>query len=240
MRYRFAFVLFVLVIAAVCARLGFWQLDRAAQKTALMEQYHHNQQAPLLQIGEVNDLVNISDWRYRRVQMQGHFDNAHSFLLDNKLRDGVPGYEVITPFILENTPQIVLINRGWIERGATRQIVPAIATVDHLVLLTVLMYFPDKHPFLLGENIEAPGQWPARIQQIDLVQMGQAMGKTVEPWLGLLVDDKWSTGFVQDWQINTRMPPSKHHGYAVQWFGLAIMLLVLISIFYWKTRTHEQ
>ena len=64
--------------------------------------------------------------RYQRVSLRGYYDSAHQFLLDNRSRDSVPGVEVLTPLVLDDG-SAVIVNRGWLPFGPTRQDLPSVA-----------------------------------------------------------------------------------------------------------------
>src|SRR3990167_3133537 len=85
-----------LLMLGLLFRLGLWQLDRAHIKEALLERMAARSQVEttdldsLLQLGD-----DIADYS---VRVQGHYLNEFNFLLDNRVHDGVPGYEVLTAF----------------------------------------------------------------------------------------------------------------------------------------------
>src|ERR687895_369418 len=89
--------------AAACAAgiaLGNWQSRRAEEK---------RQPAP-------------------RVTVEGEFLPRYTVYLDNKTRRGKPGYEVVTPLKLRGSSSPVLVNRGWIETGRPRDVLPEVPT----------------------------------------------------------------------------------------------------------------
>src|SRR5918999_5519037 len=60
----------------------------------------------------------------KRVVARGRFVDEHTVYLDNKLRRGQPGYEVVTPLRLDGMH--VLVNRGWVHAGRTRETLPEV------------------------------------------------------------------------------------------------------------------
>src|SRR3954466_4935538 len=77
--------------------LGNWQTRRAEEKRAIAAQLEK-----------------------KRVSVAGEFVPRYTVLLDNKLRRGRPGYEVITPMKLGDSRVHVLVNRGWVQAGISR------------------------------------------------------------------------------------------------------------------------
>src|SRR5262249_24574423 len=57
----------------------------------------------------------------RRVTLHGRFDRRRAILLRGREREGLPGVDLVTPFVLEGDSMAVLVDRGWLaaEDGAT-------------------------------------------------------------------------------------------------------------------------
>ncbi len=105
--------------------LGVWQLHRAEEKEALMEQRERQTSEPVF---SADGPVWASDEnRYRRVELKGEFDAAHQFLLDNQIFNQQPGYQVLTPLRIEGSDAAVLVNRGWVPMGKNRSRLPEIS-----------------------------------------------------------------------------------------------------------------
>ncbi|HYD58405.1 MAG TPA: SURF1 family protein, partial [Burkholderiales bacterium] len=62
-----------------------------------------------------------------RASVRGVFEPRYTVLLDNKVRRGQPGYEVLTPLKL-TAADYVLVNRGWIAAPARRDVLPEVRT----------------------------------------------------------------------------------------------------------------
>src|ERR1044071_4204342 len=93
-QYRFDWKLSLLtvVLLPLLLSLGFWQLRRAQEKLELPDQYAARQsEAPIV----FEQLNTNGDLQYRQVQLTGRYDNTHNFLLDNRIHQGQPGYELI-------------------------------------------------------------------------------------------------------------------------------------------------
>jgi len=220
--------------------LGFWQLNRAEEKQTLLDHFTVNQQAAAAPLA--NLLPVTVQQRYQKIIVQGHFDNQHSFLIDNRTYNNQVGYYVITPFVLKAplSTTILLINRGFVPRGAQRADLPRIPDVTGEQTITAIIDFPSQDPFLLGENYDPTKvSWPLILQQPITVDMSHVLHQAVYPFIALLYDS--CCGFQTDWQPAQQMPPSTHHGYAVQWFALAVTWLILTSYLYIrrKRRAYE-
>ncbi len=64
--------------------------------------------------------------RFARLELNGEFEPAHQFLLDNRSHAGQPGYEVLTPFRALDGRR-VLVNRGWVPFGGYRERLPDVS-----------------------------------------------------------------------------------------------------------------
>jgi surfeit locus 1 family protein len=68
--------------------------------------------------------------------------------------------------------------------------------------------------------------WPKVVQQLQLDSLGQLLGVRLEPLI-LLLDKQDEFGFIRDWKPVYGATPDKHKAYAVQWFTLAVVLLMI-------------
>jgi len=213
-----------LLLLVVLMSLGFWQLDRAAQKRVLLEAYGDRPTDAAIRIE--NNFVPGADWRYRRAQVIGAYDRDHQFLLDNRVYQGRVGYHVLTPLRLARGDAAVLVNRGWVPQGATRADLPPLPAPSELELsIEGLIDFPPQKVFVLGEGEDRDPGWPKVLQQVRLELQTQQLGVRLLPMV-LLLDKDQPGGFVREWNPVV-VGPERHVGYAVQWFALAAALVIL-------------
>ena len=99
--------------------LGFWQLDRAKEKDNIVNLYKNRQQAKIEKLTTISD-NNISNLHYRNFVIKGSYINK-VFLVDNKIKNKNPAFNVISPFKLLSTSEVILVDRGWIELRGERQ-----------------------------------------------------------------------------------------------------------------------
>jgi len=100
------------VVAAVCVRLGFWQLGRMREKQAVNAAVAQARARPPLDLAA--PLPSAGPLRDRRVSVTGHFDESAHVLLRGRVFDGEPGVGVVTPLVLEGDTLAVLVDRGWL------------------------------------------------------------------------------------------------------------------------------
>ena len=203
--------------------LGFWQLDRAGQKRVLLAEYNAGAHTTVLRLDA--GIRSVEGLQYQFASVTGHFDAQHQFLLDNRTRDGVAGYEVLTPLILKDAAVGVLVNRGWIPLGGSRQELPHIAVGDGERTVTGRIKPPAIKGFTLGEE-EIRRSWPYRVQRLDIDRLAGELGYPLLP-LALLLDADQPDGYRRVWHPLMSFGPERNVGYAVQWFGLAAALIII-------------
>lgn len=220
-RLNFKLLLFCLPLLPVTLGLGTWQLQRADEKRALLATYDsRRQQVPV----PMAAITPGSDNLYVRVQLDGVPDVEHQFLLDNRMRGGRAGFEVLTPVALDSGGW-VLVNRGWLPAGATRVQLPDIPPVPVQVRWIGYLYQVPGKPLVLGREEPAAG-WPQVVQQIDRVQLERRLGRALFPDVVRLES---SPGLDTTWTM-VNLTPQQHLGYAVQWFALATALAILTLV----------
>ncbi len=207
--------------------LGFWQLDRAAEKRGIIE--HASQQLQLPPISVSNPSIKSTTLAQRRIVETGTFLSNHYWLLDNRVFRGKVGYEVIAPLATESG-HIVLVNRGWVQAPATRQELPNVNFPKEKIEIHGRWKLIERNE-LVRESKESTSSSAAsaiRIQHVDLERIEQALG------------EKISSGFVQIspespyalqavWK-NINVMPEKHVGYAVQWFAMTAALVIALIL----------
>ena len=198
------------VAVALFASLGLWQLGRAEQKRALAADFAGGGPAV--------------DWRqlpadaprYQRVQVRGHYDPARQFLLDNMSHDSVAGLQVLTPLLLDDG-SAVLVNRGWVPWGPTRDVLPEVA-VDGEPRTIVGRLDELPKPGIWLKAPPAAG-WPRLVQYPHMDELATDLGRQLAP-RQVLLDPAVPDGYVRDW-IVPGTTADRHLGYAVQWFAFA-------------------
>ncbi len=122
------FAVFVIVLAAVCTRLGFWQIHRLEHRldqNKVITTHLKAEPVELTQALKTGDEVDDAS-EFTRVRATGTYDVEHQVTVKFTTRDGAPGVDVVTPFVL-SSGQAVLVDRGWQESENTvaRPDVPA-------------------------------------------------------------------------------------------------------------------
>lgn len=222
---KFIPTIIALIMLGILISLGFWQLYRAEVKRNLFIEFAARAKAKPL-----TALPNKANPRlqFHPVFLKGHYNNQHQFLLDNRIYNHHVGYDVLTPFAVAGTKIVLLVNRGWIPRGESRQTLPTLKHIPAYQRIKGVLKMPTKKGLVLSQQQENPNQWPSVIQKIILSQQQQQLGKSLYPYL-ILLSPKAPNGFTRTWKLVT-ISPAKHMGYAFQWFALALALLILYIV----------
>lgn len=227
-RPRLLPTLVTLVLLPILISLGFWQLDRAEQKRQILAEQQTQEQLPPLVL--VSGLpADLSP--FRKVRVTGRFDTTRAFLLDNKIYQGRAGYQVLSPLKLDSG-EAILVNRGWIPPGEDRTVLPRFDTPASRITITGRVIKSDKAPLQLSQDNIAGKHWPVVVQWTDFGQMEKRLGYHLLDYI-VLQDPDNLAGFSRDWSI-TWIKPEKSTSYAVQWFLLAVALLIIYFVVNFK------
>ena len=162
---------------------------------------------------------------YSKVYMDGEWSEA-LFLLDNRVRAGRVGYEVVGLLRSDNMPPI-LVNRGWVDGGQDRNQLPEIEPLFGTHRVEGYLYKSAQKPLVLAEQQWA-GSYPERLQVIDFDLLQQRLGEELFPSV-IRISAESPLAFRADWAIE-RKGPGMHIGYAAQWFLMSLTVIVM-SVF---------
>jgi surfeit locus 1 family protein len=99
------------IVAAICVRLGVWQLDRLAQRKARNTMIESSfREPPILAEQAIGDSLP----RFRRVIARGPWNYARETAITGRTRSGSPGVHIVTPMTLGDGRAEILVNRGWV------------------------------------------------------------------------------------------------------------------------------
>ncbi len=212
-----------LAVLPVLVGLGNWQLQRAEWKQQLIDEHAAMGIQAAHSVAEV--LEEDGDSAYRPVYVDGRYDLSRQLLLDNQLHRGVAGYHVLTPLHMNNGTT-VLVNRGWLPVGASRSQLPELpGPAGEVKLRGTIARLPEKI-FRLDSAEEPHEGWPQVIQHVVFDDIEARLGAAVLPAV-VLLDAEDAHGFTREWKAVYSTLPDKHRAYALQWFTLAAVLLLI-------------
>ena len=217
--------LLTIVLIAGLVSLGRWQLRRADEKRVLYDSFAAGSDAT-----RTIDLGTGPVPRYQHVEASGRYDSGRQVLIDNMVNNERAGYFVITPFALAGGGW-VWVNRGWVPLGRSRALRPAVAVPEDLRQVRGRADHLPAPGIQLGTRASLAPPYPAVAAFPSHAELAQLLNES--SWTAatelILLDPGEPDGFVRTW-APPGFPPIRHLGYAVQWFGLAVALLVIYVV----------
>jgi surfeit locus 1 family protein len=208
--------------------LGRWQWHRAEQKRVVQQAFAAGMAAGPVAM----DARPLAAWpRYAHLELRGQYDGAHQFLLDNISRDGHAGYEVLTPFRLDDG-RTVMVNRGWLPQpGGSRDQLPVLTLEAPASAVVTITARADELPVSgIASGHAAPTvgiDWPKLTSFPLTAELAAALQQPIEA-RQLLLDANQRDGYRRDWQpASASFGPERHLSYAIQWWSLGLLVLVI-------------
>ncbi|WP_141454637.1 SURF1 family protein [Pseudoxanthomonas sp. z9] len=226
-----------LVVIALFCGLGTWQLGRAKQKEAMLAASHRilaeRKPVPLAQAGQPG-----REAEYAWTAGHGRFLPGPAVLLDNQNHGGRAGIRAYRVFQAEDAPP-VLVELGWLPLPGDRTL-PAIALPQGEQALGGLLAPPPSAGLVKAVGTRQP-DGNLLVTALDLRTLARDLAlPTLAPRV-FRPDPALPLGYARDLDIlpNT-LPPERHLGYAVQWFGLALAVLITALVVSRRGRRRQQ
>ena len=229
MRVHFHFKLFpalgTMLGLALFIYLGLWQAGKGDRLQAELDRRATRNQLGAVPVGAT--LVDAAQLQDAPIRVSGVYEPQWQVFLDNRQENDVPGVQVITPLKIDGSDTRILVNRGWIGWPHGRGVLPLVATPVGQVQVSGLAFVPStKKFFLMPDHPEASAKlW----QRLDLARFAALLGQPLQPVVLLQDGADAVDGLVRHWP-----PPENrvgmHRGYAFQWFGMAVALLVFFLV----------
>ncbi|MCK2183264.1 SURF1 family protein [Halomonas getboli] len=198
------------LVVALGLALGLWQWQRAADKRELLARY---ETAPRLE----DPVVAPPDGA--RLTLHGEYLAAETLFLDNRTHDNRLGVAALTP-LRGDDGRLWLVERGFLATGPRRD-TPTVTTPEGAVTLSGRWQVAGDSAPLFGPNREG-----RRLQRIALSAWPALGGFAHAGWLHL----ESGPGHLASWWTPSVLPPERHLAYAMQWWGLAIAALMVMTL----------
>lgn len=215
---------------ALFAGLGAWQWSRAQWKEGLLAAH-----AALL-AGRVPQPLSLAsddarrqalDWSAGRGRLDGRV-----LLLDNQQRGGRAGVRVYRVFQPDGAGNPMLVELGWLSWGPRREVPVVNAMESEFAEVRGLLAPPPSSGLALGSGIQPLGNGRWLLTRLDPAALAPQIGLSVPLAPRVLkLDPALPIGYERDLDVmpNT-LPPERHRGYAVQWFGLAATVAIVYLV----------
>ena len=211
-----------IVGVAATARLGVWQLSRAAEKVALQTALDtRSHLVPLTNIDLAREPSQADAQHYRPAVVRGQWVADQTVFLENRQMNGRPGFFVVTPLRLDGRSDAVLVQRGWAPRDMRdRTFLPSVDAPAGTVEVHGLIAPP---PSRLFEFSAAQGG--AIRQNLDLAAFSAEIHLPLAP-VSVQQNDSAATAgdaLLRQWP-HPAVDVHKHYGYAFQWFAMSALM----------------
>lgn len=220
--------LLTVVVFSILVKLGFWQLARAQEKRAIESEITQRANRSPVSIGSLTDLE-MDQPTGIRVNLSATPMAKRYLLLDNQNYQGEVGYLALQ-LTKGSNGQFVLLERGFVVAPNTRDVLPKVDWLQQPFIVEGRLYMRSANP--LSRDLYMETGVPSRIQNLNIAQLEEAWQIEIEPYV-LQPDVKASQltdwQYAQPWQP-VSLSPDKHTGYAVQWFSMAGVLLLINSV----------
>ena len=214
------------VLFALLLNLGFWQLGRADEKNVLQTRWEARSALPAVTPLALLETSDVSQYADRRVRWQGTLDPEAYVLLDNRLHRGRVGYHVVA--LIETDGSLVPVNLGWLAGDPSRRTAPVVNLMKGPALIEGQVYVPSAKPIMMVEQLP-PDHLPATVQTLYWDQwfdtLAALTGASIFPY-EVRIDPASPLALVAEWPV-VNQSSAKHIGYAVQWFAMAGVLLLI-------------
>ncbi len=223
--------IFILAMAALCVRLGFWQLDRLEQRRARNAAIRAATAQPPVRLDTGPPTALAADppsFEWRRAEAAGRYHHAGDMVVRGRSREGRPGVHLFSPLVLADG-RVVMVNRGWMPSpdGTSADVRPlrTTGTVRVSGVLLPITTQPDRG-LPIGGRAGADTTW----RRVDLAA---ARDRSPGPVIPLYLQQLPAGAPADSPPIPEPLPElsqGNHLSYAVQWFSFATIGVVGLVI----------
>ena len=202
-------------VAAVCVRLGIWQLARRQQRLAMNERIRVRIDAAPIPVQRIDPDTTKS--RFSNAIVSGTPDYAHEIVLTHRGHDGAPGVDFLTPVRAPGNDTATLVNRGWVYS-------PDALTVDRGRWHDTVSAFSGYVDAF--ESRPADSVRDGRIRKVSFEAIARVMPYPIRPFYVVAIGD---SALAPPQMIRLERPKldeGPHLSYAFQWFAFATIALV--------------
>jgi len=227
-RARLLLPLIAVIVAAVCVRLGVWQLDRLHQRRAHNAAIRQMLAAPPLQLSRATKAPED----YRRVEAAGRWDYEHQIVLRQQTLQGMPGVVLITPLILDGENRAVMVSRGFVPSPDGMTLPPQGAREgEHAHVVGTALHMPSRSDS--GRPLLRNGArtWA----RLDSAAVAALVPTPVMSAYVLQEDTAPRTQFPRRIPMPA-LDDGPHLSYAIQWFGFAVIAIGGAGLWMYKGR----
>jgi len=206
-----------LCLLAVLVSLGIWQVERLAWKRGLLAAIDHAEAAPAIPLP-------ADPTQFEKVSVTGRFLPDRAALYAAQVRDTaqgpVLGAQLLMPLQRTDAPTVI-VDRGWVPEHAEIPTPPGIVQVEGYVRAA-------EHPGLFSATDNPASR---HFYTLDPPAIARALQLgPVAPFTLVVLQSGAANAYPAPAEHLPR-PPNDHLSYAITWFGLAGVLLVVFGTY---------
>ncbi len=214
--------LLVMLVMLVMTRLGFWQLERAAQRKARNEYVSTQLAADPVPLGSLDlGSLALEQLAFRAVTERGKYDHTQQVILLGQIFRGQPGVNLITPLVMPVSDRAVLVNRGWIPYDATES--SQLSQFDEPGPQFVSGRIRLPQPGIVNAGASQSAQLEVYRLDIEVLQ-AQMTYKLLPFYLQQQPSERGGNEFPKRIPLQFELKDGPHLGYAIQWFFFVPLL----------------
>jgi cytochrome oxidase assembly protein ShyY1 len=214
-----AYLALTIVFAVVCGLLSWWQWGRRSDAVAEIDRVAANYDQTPVPVDELLPALDAwdDDLEWRPVALHGTYLVNEQLLARNRPRDGAPGFEVLTPLLLDDGT-VFVVNRGWLPTGSAQDapdVVPAPPDGE----VDVVARLKPGEPTLLGRT--AP---EGQLATIHLDSVADLVDEpTYTGAYGLVASEDPAVADMPATAVKPIADEGPHLSYALQWIAFGIL-----------------
>ena len=230
------YIALTVVFSIACGLLSWWQWNRREEAVSAIRLVEANFDA---QPADLDELVpDLTAWddatEWRPVVLEGEYLDDETLLVRNRPRDGGPGWEILTPLLLEDGT-VFVVDRGWLPLGSQDD-VPETIPAPPEGQVSVVARLKKGEPTLPGRT--APEGQIATINLPTVAENVAAAGheSTYTGSYGLVASESPAPAVSPLPAVRPPADEGNHLSYAFQWILFGVMAFIAL---FWSIR-HER
>jgi surfeit locus 1 family protein len=125
-QYAFLKTFAALTLVLLCLWASQWQYERGVDRHARNALIAQQSELPPVQFRDLTGDITTYEWR--KISLDGSFDDNNQILLRNRYHDGMYGFEQLTLFVFDNRK--IWVDRGWIKAGSDATVPPQLQSTN--------------------------------------------------------------------------------------------------------------
>jgi surfeit locus 1 family protein len=235
------FIALMLVLMAAFIGLGTWQMQRLAEKEALIAAVAERQGRPAAPAPPVDtwETLDPQALNFTPLTLTGTFVHDQAVRIFTSLSSTTvrgqyagPGYWIVTPFTLAGGGT-VFVNRGFVPEDQIDAVLGGANPQEGEVTITGLARAPEQ------ASIFTPA--PDAEERMEWVRDPQRLAALADPALApfapfTLDQAAGAPGTLPQGGETVVEFPNNHFGYALTWYGFAVLTPILLGAWIWRQR----